>query len=76
MTKADIIEALHQKIRYSKKEAADLVELIFDTIKDTLARGEKIKISGFGNFVSATKKSGSVATHKPARPLRFPLAAC
>ena len=56
MTKADIIEALHQKIRYSKKEAADLVELIFDTIKDTLARGEKIKISGFGNFVVRDKK--------------------
>jgi integration host factor subunit alpha len=56
MTKADIIEALHQKIGYSKKEAADLVELIFDTIKDTLARGEKIKISGFGNFVVRDKK--------------------
>ncbi len=56
MTKADIIEALHQKIGYSKKEAADLVEMIFDTIKDTLARGEKIKISGFGNFVVRDKK--------------------
>lgn len=56
MTKADIIEALHQKIGYSKKEAADLVELIFDTIKDTLSRGEKIKISGFGNFVVRDKK--------------------
>jgi integration host factor subunit alpha len=56
MTKADIIEALHQKIGYSKKEAADLVEMIFDTIKETLARGEKIKISGFGNFVVRDKK--------------------
>ena len=56
MTKADIIEALHQKVGYSKKEAADLVEMIFDTIKETLARGEKIKISGFGNFVVRDKK--------------------
>lgn len=57
MTKADIIEALHQKVGYSKKEAADLVELVFDTIKETLSRGEKIKISGFGNFVVRDKKS-------------------
>lgn len=57
MTKADIIEAIYQKVGYSKKDAADLVELIFNTIKDTLARGEKIKISGFGNFVVRDKKS-------------------
>ncbi|HRK02008.1 MAG TPA: integration host factor subunit alpha [Oligoflexia bacterium] len=56
MTKADIIEALYEKIGYSKKDAADLVELIFDTIKDTLSRGEKIKISGFGNFVVREKR--------------------
>jgi integration host factor subunit alpha len=57
MTKADIIEAIYQKIGYSKKDAADLVELIFNTIKETLAKGEKIKISGFGNFVVRDKKS-------------------
>ena len=57
MTKADIIEAIYQKIGYSKKDAADLVELIFNTIKDTLAKGEKIKISGFGNFVVRDKKA-------------------
>lgn len=56
MTKADIIEAIYQKVGYSKKDAADLVELIFNTIKETLAKGEKIKISGFGNFVVRDKK--------------------
>lgn len=55
MTKADIVEAIHQKAGVSKKEAADLVEMVFDTIKETLGRGEKIKISGFGNFVVRDK---------------------
>jgi integration host factor subunit alpha len=41
----------------SKKEAADLVEMVFDTIKGTLADGTKIKISGFGNFVVREKRS-------------------
>lgn len=57
MTKADIVETLYQKIGFSKKEAADLVELVFDTIKDTLSKGQKIKISGFGNFVIREKRS-------------------
>lgn len=57
MTKADIVEALYEKIGFSKKEAADLVELVFDSIKDTLGKGEKIKISGFGNFVVREKRS-------------------
>ena len=35
---------------FSKKESADLVDLVFETIKETLGRGEKIKVSGFGNF--------------------------
>ncbi len=57
MTKADIVEALYEKVGFSKKEAADLVELVFDTIKTTLSQGQKIKISGFGNFVVREKRS-------------------
>src|SRR3954466_2144295 len=57
MTKADIVEALYEKVGFSKKEAADLVELVFDTIKGTLSQGQKIKISGFGNFVVREKRS-------------------
>src|SRR3954471_19190643 len=57
MTKADIVEALYEKVGFSKKEAADLVELVFETIKNTLSQGQKIKISGFGNFVVREKRA-------------------
>ncbi len=57
MTKADIIESVSEKVGFSKKEAAEIVEMVFDTIKETLERGEKIKISGFGNFIVREKKS-------------------
>ncbi len=56
MTKADIIEQLHEKVGFSNKDSSEIVELIFDSIKDTLKRGEKIKISGFGNFVVRQKR--------------------
>ena len=50
MTKADIVERIYKEAGFSKKEAAELVDLVFKVIKDTLAKGEKVKISGFGNF--------------------------
>src|SRR5262245_56644937 len=57
MTKADLVEAIHTKVGFSKKESADIVEMVFDTIKETLEKGEKIKISGFGNFEVRDKRS-------------------
>jgi len=56
-TKADLVEAIYEKVGFSKKEATDLVELLFETMKGTLSKGEKIKISGFGNFIVRQKKS-------------------
>jgi integration host factor subunit alpha len=60
MTKADIIDAVHEKVGgFSKTEAADAVETVFETIKETLEKGVKIKLSGFGNFVVREKHARS-----------------
>lgn len=57
MTKAEIVQAIYDRLGgFSKKEAADLVDLVFETMKETLGRGEKIKVSGFGNFVLRDKR--------------------
>jgi integration host factor subunit alpha len=59
MTKAEIVEQIYDKVEkdgFSKKEAAEVVEAIFEVIKRHLERGEKVKISGFGNFVVHTKR--------------------
>jgi integration host factor subunit alpha len=56
MTKADIVECIYEKVGFSKKEATDVVESIFEIIKEHLERGEKVKISGFGNFVINAKR--------------------
>jgi integration host factor subunit alpha len=57
VTKADIVEQIYERVGFSKKESAELVEKVFDIIKDTLAEGEKVKISGFGNFVVREKNA-------------------
>ena len=64
MTKADLVDRVCEQVGgFSKKEAADLVDLVFSTMKDALATGERIKISGFGNFE---------VREKSARPGRNP----
>lgn len=56
MTKGDIVERIYERVGFSKKEASDVVESIFELIKGRLERGEKVKISGFGNFVVHHKR--------------------
>jgi len=57
MTKADLVERIYEKVGFSKKEATDVVQSIFEIIKGRLEQGEKVKISGFGNFIVNTKRS-------------------
>ena len=57
MTKADIVETIYERVGFSKKESAELVETVFDVIKDALVDGEKVKFSGFGNFIVREKNA-------------------
>ncbi len=56
MTKADIIEQVHEQVKgLSKKQAGEYVEATFNLIKRTLIKGETVKLSGFGNFAVRQK---------------------
>lgn len=56
MTKAGIVEQIYEKVGFSKKDSAELVETVFDIIKTTLESGQNLKVSGFGNFEVKQKK--------------------
>ncbi len=57
MRKADIANEIYERIGISKKEAADIVETVLNTIKGVLRKGETVKIAGFGNFVVRSKRA-------------------
>ena len=50
LTKSDIVEDLNNEIGLNKREAKELVDLLFDDIKNLLSEGHEVKLSGFGNF--------------------------
>jgi len=56
LTKADIIESVHQQLGFPKNKSTELVEQLIETIKSTLASGEDVLVSGFGKFCVNDKK--------------------
>ncbi len=63
LTKAELAELLFEQVGLNKREAKDMVETFFDEIRNSLERGESVKLSGFGNFQ---------LRDKPQRPGRNP----
>ncbi len=55
MTRADIVDRIYEKVGLSKKEAQEIIEIIIDTITETLKEGETVKITGFGTFTVRKK---------------------
>ena len=56
LTKAYIIESVHQQLGFPKKKSTELVEQLIEIIKSTLASGEDVLVSGFGKFCVNDKK--------------------
>ncbi|MEJ2415531.1 MAG: integration host factor subunit alpha [Exilibacterium sp.] len=50
LTKADLAEKLYEELGLNKREAKELVESFFETIRSALESNEHVKLSGFGNF--------------------------
>ncbi len=57
MTKADLVELIYERVGSSKKEAGEVVELVFAIISETLRRGEKVKISGLRELCRNRKRA-------------------
>ena len=72
MTKAEIVQALYGRVGgFSRKESAELVELVFEMMKETLGRGEKLKVSGFGNFILRDKRTRPGRNPQTGEPIQI-----
>ena len=55
MTKMDLVNSVYMRVGVSKKDSLNIVENVLEIMKGRLEKGEKVKISGFGNFVVKEK---------------------
>ncbi|MBN1653832.1 MAG: integration host factor subunit alpha [Deltaproteobacteria bacterium] len=72
MTKAELIDSVYEKVGgFSRKESAEIVEEVFMIMKEVLANGSKVKISGFGNFVVRDKQQRVGRNPQTGRPIEI-----
>ena len=71
ITRADLCEAVYQKVGLSRTESATLVELVLKEITDCLERGETVKLSSFGSFV--VRKKGQRIGRNPKTGTEVPI---
>jgi len=79
ITRADLSEAVYQKVGLSRAESAELVETFLREVSDTITKGETVKLSSFGSFVVRSKgerigrnpKTGVEVPITPRRVLTF-----
>ena len=79
LTRAEIAEAINRRLGLSRSESLAMVESILSHMSDALARGENLKISGFGTFLLRDKaqrigrnpKTGVEVPITPRRVLTF-----
>ncbi len=55
ITRADLSEAVYQRLGLSRTESASLVEMVLQEISQAIERGETVKLSSFGSFVVRSK---------------------
>jgi DNA-binding protein HU-beta len=57
MNKGDLIEAVFNKLGGTKKASEEAVDMVFETITKSLAKGDEVAISGFGTFLSKKRQA-------------------
>ena len=71
VTKQDLTRHLSDTTDLTAKECAALVDTLFDTIRSTLATGEDVKLSGFGNFTLREKRARPGRNPKNGEPVEI-----
>jgi integration host factor subunit alpha len=71
VNRADLCQALHQKVGLSQTESATLLELVLKEITDCLERGETVKLSRLGSFV--VRKKGQRMGRNPRTGEEVPI---
>ncbi|MBT5375691.1 MAG: integration host factor subunit alpha [Nitrospinaceae bacterium] len=71
LVKADIVDQVYDKVGFTRHEAAQAVEVLFDEIKSELALGNNVRISRFASFILRDKKARNARNPKTGETIRI-----
>ena len=72
LTKADMVESLFNELGLNKREGRELVDLFFQELVASLAAGEQVKLSNFGNFCLRDKNERPGRNPKTGEEVSIP----
>lgn len=72
MTKAELINVIAEKGEYSKKDAEKALSTVIDSITETLSKGEKISLIGFGTFEVRDRAAKDAINPLTKQPVHVP----
>jgi nucleoid DNA-binding protein len=72
MTKAEFVDKLAEKGKITKKQASEIINLIFGTMADVLVAGEEVAVPGFGKFSVATRKARTGMNPRTKKKIKIP----
>lgn len=72
MTKAELVDEVARVVQLTKKQAETIVNIVFDSIVDSLRAGEKIELRGFGSFRLRSRKSRTGRNPKTGEKVEVP----
>lgn len=72
MTKAELVDEVARTVQLTKKQAETIVNVVFDSIVDSLRAGEKIELRGFGSFRLRSRKSRTGRNPKTGERVEVP----
>ena len=71
LVKADIVDLVYGKVGFTRQEAAESVDILFEEIKSRLAQGENVRISRFASFILKKKNARYARNPKTGEPIRI-----
>src|SRR5881628_841119 len=72
MTKAELVDEVARVVQLTKKQAETIVNIVFDSIVDSLRTGQKIELRGFGSFRLRSRKSRTGRNPKTGEKVEVP----
>jgi integration host factor subunit beta len=72
MTKAELVDEVASVVQLTKKQAETIVNIVFDSIVDSLRNGQKIELRGFGSFRLRNRKSRTGRNPKTGEKVEVP----
>lgn len=72
MTKAELVDEVANIVQLTKKQAETIVNIVFDSIVESLRAGEKIELRGFGSFRLRNRKSRTGRNPKTGEKVDVP----